>query len=164
MLVPTLTASLLLGLCAAHIAVAGPVKVPTPQQELQAIYNKINAAAAQKDVDGVFDYNASDYVTTNTKGRTHDASDGRQELQDVMSAVDMVQGTTSIKTFTGTATDAAVTVKDHYVFIASNQSTRRTIKFASDDVSRDYWVKTDDGWRRKRTRILSGKIAFRKNF
>ena len=156
--------ALLLVFCAALPAGAGPGKTPSARRELQAIYNQINAAAAQKDVDGVFNYDAPDYSTVDPKGHVFEGSYGRQELQDLMNAVDTVKGTTTIKSYTGTDTDATVVVKDHYVFLASNLATGRMIKLSGDDLSRDYWVKTEDGWRRKRTRILSGKNVFRKNF
>lgn len=139
-------------------------KVPTTQQELQGIYNKINEAVAQKNVDGVFDYDTPDHTTTDKKGHVYEASDGRQELQDIMNLMDTAKSTSIIKSITSTDTDATVVVKDHFMFIISNRSTRRTAKFFGDDVSRDYWVKTDEGWRRKKTRILSGKTGLRKNF
>lgn len=156
--------ALALAVCLGHPADAAPGKTSTTQQQLQAIYNKINAAAAQKNVDGVFDYDAPDHTTTDQKGHVHEASDGRQELQDAMDIMDSVKGTTTIKSITSTDTDATVVVKDHYIFTISNRSTGRTAKVVGDDVSRDYWVKTDDGWRRKKTRILSGKTGLRKNF
>jgi len=155
---------LLLSGCLGLPAEAAPGKTPTTQQQLQAIYNKINAAAAQKNVDGVFDYDSLDHTTTDIKGHVHEASDGRQELQNVMDMMDSVKSTTTIKSITSTETDATVVVKDHFIFTISNRSTGRTAKIVGDDVSRDYWVKTDEGWRRKKTRILSGRTGLRKNF
>lgn len=154
----------LFSICLGLPAGAAPGQAPTTQQQLQAIYNKINAAAAQKNVDGVFDYDSADHTTTDIKGRIHEASDGRQELQNVMDTMDTVKSTTIIRSITSTETDATVVVKDHFIFTISNRSTGRTAKIVGDDVSRDYWLKTDEGWRRKKTRILSGKTGVRKNF
>lgn len=136
---------------------------PTPKQELQAIYNKINAAA-RKDVDAVFDYNSDEYVTIDRKGHTHDASEGRQEFSDAMAVIDSIKAVTVIQSFTGTDTEATVTVKDHGVIRAANNLNGRAIKLTVSDVARDHWVFTADGWRRTRTRILSGKDVFSKNF
>ena len=153
-----------LTICVGPPACAAPKKASTTQQELQGIYNKINEAIAQKNVDGVFDFDTPDHTTTDTKGHVHEASDGRQELQDLMNLMDTAKGTSIIKSITSTDTDATVVVKDHFIFIISNRSTRRTAKIVGEDVSRDYWVKTDEGWRLKKTRILSDKTGLRKNF
>ena len=153
-----------LTICVGSPAGAAPKKASTTQHELQGIYNKINEAVAQKNVDGVFDYDTPDHTTTDKKGHVHEASDGRQELQDVMNLMDTAKSTSTIKSITSTDTDATVVVKDHFIFVISNRSTGRTAKIVGEDVSRDYWVRTDEGWRRKKTRILSGKTGLRKNF
>lgn len=137
--------------------------VSPAQREIQEIYNQINAAAAKKDVDGVFDFNTDDYTLVDTKGQVHDASDGRQEMEDAMGVLDTVKGISLIQSFTETETDATVTVKDRMVVTAANHINGRSIKLTESDISRDYWVKTDDGWRRKRTRIISGKGILHKS-
>ncbi len=142
---------------------------PTPQgpaarREIQAIYNKINAAAMQKNVDGVYDFDSDDYTVIDQKGHAHEASEGRQELEQALEVMDSVKATTVIQSFAGTDAEATVTVKDHVVARMANTTTGRAIRITADDVSRDHWVKTEDGWRRNRTRILSGKNALHKNF
>jgi hypothetical protein len=156
--------SLALAVCLAPSAGAASDKVPTTQQELQGIYNKINEAVAQKNVDGVFDYDTPDHTITDKKGHVYEASDGRQELQDMMNLVDTAKSTSIIKSIASTDTDATVVVKDHFIFMISNRPTGRTAKIVGEGVSRDYWMKTDEGWRRKKTRILSGKTGLRKNY
>jgi len=155
----------LFALCFALPAAAKPApKAPPARGEIQAIYNKINAAAMQKNVDGVYDFDSDDYTVIDQKGRAHEPSEGRQEFEQALEVMDSVKATTIIQSFAGTDAEATVTVKDHVIARIGNTTTGRAIKVTADDVSRDHWVKTEDGWRRNRTRILSGKNAFQKNF
>ena len=152
-------------LCLALPAASKPAApVPPARREIQAIYNKIDAAAMQKNVDGVYDFDSDDYTLIDKKGHVHEASEGRQEMEQALEVVDSVKATSIIQSFTGTDTEATVTVKDHVVVRIANNASGRAIKLTSDDVAREHWVKTADGWRRTRTRILAGRSAFQKNF
>jgi len=155
----------LLALCLVLPAVAKPsAPAPAARRELQAIYNKINAAAMQKDVDGFYFYDSDDYTLIDTKGHVHEPSEERQEFEQALEIVDSVQAASVIQNFTGTDTEATVTVKEHMVARLANNANGRAVKITAGDVARDHWVKTADGWRRTRTRILSGRNAFQKNF
>ncbi len=134
------------------------------RHEIQAAYNKIDAALAQKDIDTALDFNADDCEFYDRKGRLLESGGGRQALVDLVEKVDTIRRTTKILSFAGTSGDATVTVKCHVIAGASSSITGRAAKGISDDVFRDYWVKTDDGWRRKRTRILQSKSVLHKNF
>ncbi len=138
--------------------------VPAARREIQAIYGKIDAAINQKDVDTAFDYDADDCQYYDKQGRLLDEGSGRQEVVDILDKVDTVKETTVITSFAGSDADATVTVKAHIVLSVSNNINGRAAKFAIDDISRDYWVKTDDGWKRKRSRDIKGKFAMHKNF
>jgi flagellin-like hook-associated protein FlgL len=158
-----------LALCAAvcftNGAAAKPAaKAPPARAEIQALYNKINAAAMQKNVDGVYAYDGDDYTVIDQKGRTHEPSEGRQDLEQALEVADSVKATTVIQSFTGTDAEATVTIKDHVAVSVANATTGRAVKITVDDTAREHWVKTEDGWRRTRTRILSGHNALHKNF
>lgn len=154
-----------LALCLAPPAVASPApKAPDARREIQAIYNKINAAAMQKDVDGVYAFDSDDYMLIDKKGHTHEPSEGRQEMEQAMEFLDSIKAASAIQSFTGTDSEATVTIKEHVAVRVGNTTTGRAARFTSDDTAREHWVKTADGWRRTRTRILSGKNAFQKNF
>lgn len=137
---------------------------PAARREIQAIYNKIDAALSRKDVDTVADYDAEDCEYFNKRGRRLDAGSGRQALIDLLDNVDSVKRTTTITSFTATDADATVMVRDHVVSAAANRITGRAVRVVSEEVFRDYWVKTDDGWKRKRTREIKGTAALHKNF
>ena len=155
-------------LCPAVPAVAGPgaaqTAAPSARHEIQAIYSKIDAAIDRKDVDTAFDYDADDCEYYNKKGHLLEEGSGRQEVVDLLDKVDTVRETTIITSFTGSDADAIVTAKTHVVLAAANNANGRAIKVALDEVSRDYWVKTGDGWKRKRSREIKGKVALHKNF
>lgn len=139
-------------------------KTPLARRELQTIYNKMNAEAMQRNADALYDYNSDDYVLMDSKGRVHDAAEGRQDLSAVLDQVDSIKAITTIEGFSGTNTEATVTIKDHAVIGLANNANGRAIKFTFNDTARDHWIKTAEGWRRTRTRILSGKNAYQKNF
>jgi ketosteroid isomerase-like protein len=168
MTMPTLKQTRLLlplALCLALPAAAKPApKAPPARAQIQALYNKINAAAARKEVDGIYEFDSDDYTLIDRKGHVHDASEGRQEMEQALEIVDSLKAVTVIQSFTGTDTEATVAVKEHVVARVGNTTTHRAVKITADDISRDHWIKTEDGWRRTRTRILSGKNAFQKNF
>ena len=156
---------LFLALCFALSAAAKPApKAMDAQRELQVIYNKINAAAMQKDVDGVYAFNTDDYTEIDKKGHVHEVSEDRQEMEQGMEMVDSITATSIIQSFTGTGTEATVTIKEHAVVRIANTTTGRAVKFTADDTARDHWIKTEEGWKRNRTRFLSGKNALHKNF
>ena len=156
--------ALCLAACLTPGAAKPAAKAPPARAEIQALYNKMNAAAMQKNVDGVYDFDSDDYTVIDQKGHVHEPSEGRQELEQALEVLDSVKATTVIQSFTGTDAEATVTVKDHLVARMANTTTGRAVKITADDVSRDHWIKTEEGWRRTRTRILSGKNALRKNF
>lgn len=139
-------------------------KSPPARAEIQAIYNKINAAAAAKDVDAVFAYDSDDYTQIDKKGRVHDASDDRQGLEKLMEEANSIQAVTAIRGFSGTETEATVTVTDRVVIRIANESTGRAVTLRTGDTAREHWVKTADGWRRTRSRLLSDKVSLKKNF
>jgi len=154
-----------LALCLALPAASKPVaQAPPTRREIQVIYNQINAAAMQKNVDGVYDFNSDDYTVIDIKGHVHEASEWRQEFEQALEIVDSIKAISIIQSFAGTDTEATVTVKEHMVAHVANNANGRAITLTADDVAREHWLKTADGWRRTRTRILSGKNAFQKNF
>ena len=166
---PTRKTIHLLPLCLAACLAPGATAKPTLQgpaarREIQSIYNKINAAAMQKNVDGMYDFDSDDYTVIDTKGRTHEPSEGRQDLEQALEVMDTVKASTVILSFAGTDTEATVTVKEHAALSIANTTTGRAARITADDTAREHWVKTDDGWRRTRTRLLSGKNALHKNF
>ena len=134
------------------------------RRDLQAIYRRIDAAIDRKDVDTAFDYDDDDCQYYNKKGQLMEEGSGRQEVVDLLDKVDTVKETTVITSFAGSDTDATVTTKDHVVLAVTNNINGRAAKISFDDISRDYWVKTDDGWKRKRSREIKSKFALHKNF
>jgi hypothetical protein len=159
-------AILALGLAIPAAAGPGAAKTaaPSARREIQAIYRKIDAAIDQKDADTAFDYDADDCQYYDKKGHLLAEGSGRQEAVDVLDTVNTAKETTVITSFTGSDTDATATTKGHVVLSISNNINGRAAKISFDDISRDYWVKTDDGWKRKRSRELKGSFAIHKNF
>ncbi len=161
-------------LCAAALlwpaipAGAGPgaakTAAPSARREIQAIYNQIDAALARKDVDAVADFNTDDCEFYGPNGKLIASDGGRQEVVDLLENIDVFQRRAVITSFSGSETEATVTVKDHTVQATKNNINGRAIRLVADEVFREYWIKTDDGWKRKRSREIKSKAALHKNF
>ncbi len=153
-----------LALAAAVSAAAAPAAAPSARREIQQTYNKIDAALGRKDVDTAFDYDADDCQYYDKKGHLLEEGSGRQQMVDLLDKVDAIKETDVITSFAGSNTEATVTVREHGQAFLANTVTGRAARIAVDAVFRDYWVKTDDGWKRKRSREIKGNFAVHKNF
>ena len=153
-----------LALWTAAAAAAGSSAAPSARREIQQAYNRIDAALARKDVDTVADFDTDDCEFYGVKGQLLSSGGGRQELVDLLANIDTFRRTAVIISFAGAGTEAIVTVKDHTLQETANSINGRAIKLVTDEVFREYWIKTDDGWKRKRSRELTSKIALHKNF
>ena len=58
--------------------------VPPTRREIQAVYNQIDAALAQKNVDAVADFDTDDCEYYNIKGKRMEEGSGRQGLVDLL--------------------------------------------------------------------------------
>ncbi len=133
------------------------------QREIQAIYNQIDAALGRKDVDTAFDFNTEDSEFYDKNGHPQDVTDARQELVQLFGDLDTYKRKSVIVNFSGGDTDATVTVRYHSYQSVANAISGRSAQVVTDETYRDYWVKTDDGWRRKRSRSLSFKVKIHRS-
>lgn len=145
-------------------AAGQPAAAPSTRREIQAVYSKIDAALDRKDIDTALDYDDADCQYYNRKGHLEEEGSGRQGLEDLVEIVDSIRVTTKILSFSGTSDEATVTVRNHAEARASNTVNGRALHGVSDQIVRDYWVRTDDGWRRKRCRVLQSHGIIHKNF
>ena len=159
----TLFATLLL--CLSFSATAKPQAKPIPQaqREIQAVYNQIDAALGRKDVDTAFDFNTEDSEFYDKNGHPQDVADARQEAIQLLADIDTYKRKSVIVSFSGGDTDATVTVRYHSYQTVANAISGRSAQVVTDESYRDYWVKTDDGWRRKRSRSLSIKAKIHRS-
>ena len=106
-------------------------------------------------MDTAFDFNTEESEFYDKNGHAQDVADARQELVQLLADLDTYKRKSVIVSFSGGDTDATVTVRYHSYQTVANAVSGRSAQVTTDESYRDYWVKTDDGWRRKRSRSLS---------
>lgn len=141
---------------------ASPTMADTPAQarsQIQAIYNKQNAAAARKDVNGVLSNLAPNFQAISKNGQKLDVARQRQALTQAFAMAQSVHGTTVIQKLRLQGNKAIVTVKDNssLVFVNPNAPNARPAKFSAEEVAEDTWVKTGNRWLQERSVALSEK-------
>ena len=127
------------------------------QPVIQASYNQINAAFIRKDVKGATAFFTPDYVSINKKGE-------KQNIQEFRSHYDNVLNRFNIKLTSNKATIKSISANGNGIDVAIGQHTEGTMiggnKIVIDQSSKDFWIKTAQGWRLKQSRILTSQTKF----
>lgn len=132
--------------------------VAAVKKTLQTLYNQSAAAFVRKDADGVYDMYDPDCTVYSTKGEQVSLVDLRDVTGKLLNIFQKMTETEHIKSMTLGNTDGTQNAKVllSYVMhavIFTPQGKRITTSDVM--VRRDYWEKTDDGWKIKQSRILS---------
>jgi hypothetical protein len=139
-----------------------PAMADTPAQArsaIQALYNKQNAAAAKKDVNGVLVNMAPDFQAVSKDGRKITAAQQRQALTQLFSMAQSIHATSAIQKFRLQGNRATVTVKENGTFLVvnPNAAAAKPARFTVEDVSEDTWVKKGNRWLNERSVTLAEK-------
>jgi ketosteroid isomerase-like protein len=121
----------------------------SPKAEIQSNYNNIAAAFKRKDLTGASRYFTSDYVNIDDKGEAKTAAQMRQQYAPLLKRVTVTGSRISIQQFNGNGSQATVLVKQRSD-LRFGQS-----KIVREDVYRDNWIRTAQGWRIQRSQTLS---------
>jgi hypothetical protein len=146
--------------CVAVIAASLPAlgdAAAEARRQIQAAYNRENAAAARKDASGVLANLTSDYKSISANGQTVTAEVLRQRLPIIFASAVSVKGTSTIIKLALKGKQADVQVKEHGILVLMNRQTKKRSKLEIHDVSQTLWVKTPSGWKKKQSRTLSSK-------
>lgn len=132
--------------------------VVSVRKSLQTIYNKSSIALKQKDADGACDMYDPDCTIYTSTGETADVNSMRDALGQVLGIFQKMSDSTLIKSCTIANTDgtesAKVTILDVKNAVIFTPKGKRLL--LKDIIARrDYWEKTDDGWKIKQSRVLS---------
>ncbi len=130
------------------------------RRALQTLYDKTNAAAANKDLNGVLAYMTPDFVATGAKGEKRTVADLRAQLAQIFPLLQSWSGASRIQqvTLNNGGGAATVVVKENVRMLMVNPQTKQKAVLESTGVSRDVWVKSGGGgWRMKQSRTLSAK-------
>jgi hypothetical protein len=149
-----------IGIIATAIATLQPVYAESKAALLPIIqtnYDRINAAFVRKDVKGATSYFTPDYVSINSKGE-------KQNLEQFRSHYNTVLNRFSIKLTSNKTTIKDLAVSPTGIDVSIVQQTEGTIagfnKIVISQTSKNFWLKTPQGWRLKQSTILTNQTTF----
>jgi Domain of unknown function (DUF4440) len=149
-----------IGIIASAIATLQPVYAESKAALLPVIqtnYDRINAAFVRKDVKGATAYFTPDYVSINPKGE-------KQNLEQFRSHYNTVLNRFSIKLTSNKTTIKDLAISPTGIDVSIVQQTEGTIagfnKIVISQTSKNFWLKTPQGWRLKQSTILTNQTTF----
>jgi ketosteroid isomerase-like protein len=147
-------------LAALAIVTLAPKQVvanPLIQAIVQTNYNQINAAFLRKDIKGATALFTPDYVSISPEGEKQTLTEFRTHYNNLFSHFDIKL--TSNKTIIKN-----IAVNSNGVDVAIEQRTEGLIagsnKLEIAQTSRNFWLKTPQGWRLKQSKILTNQTTF----
>lgn len=127
------------------------------RKTIQAAYDKMNAAAAKKDVNGILAYYAPDYEHVNQRGQKTTLAAMRQQMPQLLQMMKSIKATTAIKKFVLQGSQATVAVASQGEMVGVDPQTKKAVKIVIFSSDEDLWVKGAKGWMQKRSKTLSSK-------
>jgi ketosteroid isomerase-like protein len=121
----------------------------SPKAEIQSNYNNIAAAFKRKDLNGASRYFTPDYVNIDDKGESKTAAQIRQQYAPLLKRVTVTGSRIAIQQFNVEGSQATALVKQRSD-LRFGQS-----KIVREDIYRDNWIKTAQGWRIQKSQTLS---------
>jgi hypothetical protein len=125
------------------------------RKQIQAAYNRENAAAARKDTSGVIANMTPDYRNTDLRGQTATVDQIRQSLPRLFASAISLKARSVVNKITLKGDQADTVVNEHAELMLFNARTRKPSRLVIDEVYQTLWVKTGGGWRKKRSKVLS---------
>jgi hypothetical protein len=129
------------------------------QSVLQGIYNKVNAAAAKKDIKTLWQYRTPDYAYVSAKGKTYTAAQIRPQEKAVIGGAEKVRISSVIQKLTPKGSAADVVVKESGLFVLNNPKTRKKVTVQVNSHSLDTWVKRNGSWKVRRSKTLDKRTT-----
>jgi ketosteroid isomerase-like protein len=138
---------------------AAPVRADTPAQARAAIQKVLdgwNAAAARKDIAGMFAHHTPDHVSFGSDGTKEPLADVRAQFVRILPTIRKAEGKTVIRSLTLKG-DTATVVTDSVgtVVFAADPKTKGETTFRTVSSERTLWVKRNGAWLEKESRELS---------
>ena len=133
---------------------AGTVNL-NPKAIFQTLYTKADVAGNHKDMDGFLANYSQDYVIVDTAAQETDLQDIRFRLSTLFDNAQSVRSTTSVTSAGIHNNSATVMVKSNVAMRAKNPDNQQAFLLIDRLVSKDSWLKTDDGWMLQRSQIIS---------
>ena len=119
---------------------------------IQAAYNRENAAAIRRDVDGVLADTAPDYVSVSPRGGSTPLRLIKPRLRPLLEAMRVKRATTRVTKVVLKGPEAHVATTEHVVAVLANPETQRPANLVIDSTTESVWVRGGKGWLKKRSR------------
>jgi hypothetical protein len=130
---------------------------PKIQPTIQTNYDRINAAFLRKDIKEATALFAPDYVSISPDGKKQTLSEFREHYDNLFNRfnIKLTSNKTTIKNIdtNGTGIDVAIEQKTEGTVAGFN-------KIVINQTSRNFWLKTPQGWRLKESKILTNQTTF----
>lgn len=126
---------------------------------ITALIQLSNEAASKRNVAGTTAAMTDDFVTVDAQGKERPLAQTQGALSTLYGAAKAVKVTTTLDTVRVTGDEATVGVKEHIVMTFDNAKTGGTSTLITDASEQGAWVKTEYGWREKRSKTLSSKAT-----
>jgi ketosteroid isomerase-like protein len=127
------------------------------KKQIQAEYNKIDAAAAKKDVKGMTASMTSDFVDTNEKGEKTALKDLREKMGQVLAMTKSLKIKTTVEKVTLKGSTATASVKQTADISQLPPNVKTPVKMHSDETLTSVWVKSGAGWKIKSSKTNTSK-------
>ncbi len=121
---------------------------------IDAAHAQEEAATSRKDIDSVMAVVSPDCIGTLPDGRTVSYDQARQATIGLFQMASDMKETHTIQDISLKEDTAVVTVKDHEEITLRNPLTGQEVTKKQDDLDRETWVKSAQGWLLKSTAIL----------
>ncbi len=126
---------------------------------IQSDYDRMDAAAARKDIGGVVAYNAPGYMMLGAHGNSGTLEQVRTTMF-IFKAAGSLHGHSTVQSLSLSGSKATVIVRrlQEFTMYTLDPGTGRRDHFAYDILSRDTWLRGQFGWLRTTAERLSQKI------
>ena len=160
MILSTKSSAILTALISVTIVAVTPAQADINskvQPIIQTNYNQINAAFIRKDIKGATALFTTDYISINPAGEQQTLTEFREHYNNLFTRF-------NIQLTSNQATIKTIDTSTGGLDVAIEQKTEGTIagfnKIVINQTSRDSWLKTPQGWRLKRSKILTNQTTF----
>ena len=140
---------------------AGVMAAENPQQQIQALYNRISQALADKDVDAIMATRAEGYQSYKSNGKLNkdDKEAERKYFDGVFARATTIRDNVVVLSFTPDGKDVIVLSKESYTRTQQDRARGLVLSVHVVSTSRDFWVKGDGSWLLKRSRDINAKVT-----
>lgn len=132
--------------------------VAEARKAIQACYDKTDAATARKDINGTTSFFTADYVYVDNMGQNFDAARLRKQILAGYKGIASIQPKSTIKTLTLKGNSATANLHEvAHLLVVDPHDPSKTIRVDLDVTAQDLWIKTPNGWRVKKSKVMTYK-------